>query len=122
MHRIVALLLLPLMGASFLWGQSIQYSEDRKVWLLTSRQSSYALGVAADGALRPLYWGAPLWRMDDLPAPAAPRDISSFDPRQSIENEEVPGGGGPRYYGPALQIPRENGDRGLVLKYASHPI
>ena len=70
MHRFAALFLLPLLAATFLWGQAIQYSEDRKVWLLTTRQSSYALGVAADGALRHLYWGAPLWRMDDLPAPA----------------------------------------------------
>ena len=122
MHRFAALFLLPLLAATFLWGQAIQYSEDRKVWLLTTRQSSYALGVAADGALRHLYWGAPLWRMDDLPAPAARRDISSFDPRQMIENEEFPGWGGPRYYEPALKITRENGDRDLVLKYASHHI
>jgi alpha-galactosidase len=39
-----------------------------------------------------------------------------------IENEEFPGWGGPRYYEPALKITRENGDRDLVLKYASHHI
>jgi alpha-galactosidase len=100
--------------------QSIQYSESKKVWLLTTRQSSYAMGVAADGALRNLYWGAPLWRLDDLNAPPNVRDRSSFDPRQMMENEEYPGWGGPRYYEPALKVSRPDGDRDLVLKYASH--
>ncbi len=102
--------------------QPIQYSESRKVFLLTTRDSSYAFGVAADGAPRHLYWGAPLWRIDDLPAPAPRHDISSFDPRQMLENEEFPGWGGPRYYEPALKITRQDGNRDLVLHYVSHRI
>ena len=109
-------------GASSLAAQAIQYIENRKVWLLSTGQSSYAMGVGADGAVRNLYWGAPLWRADDLEAPAQRRDISSFDPRQMLENEEFPGWGGPRYYEPALKIARENGDRDLVLRYRSHRI
>src|SRR5579859_2328698 len=84
-----ALILLCL--ATSLAAQPIQYSESRKVWLLTTSDSSYAMGVAEDGALRNLYWGAPLWRIDDLNAPARRRDVSSFDPRQMLENEEYPG-------------------------------
>ena len=102
--------------------QSIQYVEARKTWVLTTRDSTYALGVGADGALRHLYWGAPLWRADDLAAPAVRRDVSSFDPRQMLENEEYPGWGGPRYYEPALKVSREDGDRDLVLHYSSHHI
>jgi len=49
----------------------------------------------------------------------SPADISSFDPRQVLENEEFPGWGGPRYYEPALKISRYDGDRDLVLRYAS---
>ena len=119
MHRASALLLLSVFAVS---AQSIQYSEARKTWLLTTRQSSYAMGLGADGALRHLYWGAPLWRMDDLAAPPARRDISSFDPRQMLEAEEFPGWGGARYYEPAVKITRENGVRDLVLRYASHRI
>jgi len=100
--------------------QSIQYVEARKTWLLTTHDSSYAMAVGADGALRNLYWGAPLWRADDLPAAAPRRDVSSFDPRQMLENEEFPGWGGPRYYEPALKITREDGGRDLVLRYVSH--
>ena len=80
------------------------------------------MGVGADGALRHLYWGAPLWRADDLAAPPTRRDISSFDPRQMLEAEEFPGWGGPRYYEPALKITREDGNRDLVLRYVSHRI
>ena len=80
------------------------------------------MGLGADGALRHLYWGAPLWRTDDLAAPPARRDVSSFDPRQMLEAEEFPGWGGPRYYEPALKITRENGNRDLVLRYVSHRI
>jgi alpha-galactosidase len=113
---------LALLLPAALAAQSIQYSESKKIWLLTTTQSSYAMGVAADGALRNLYWGAPLWRIDDLNAPAPVRDRSSFDPRQMMENEEYPGWGGPRYYEPALKISRADGDRDLVLKYASHRV
>ncbi len=118
MHRIAALCLL---GCFSLPGQ-IQYIESRKLWLLSTSKSAYAMGVGADGALRHLYWGAPIWRAEDLAAAPARRDISSFDPRQMLEAEEFPGWGGPRYYEPALKIAREDGNRDLVLRYASHRI
>jgi alpha-galactosidase len=114
--RLSALILLTALAAP----AQIQYSEAKKVWLLTTRSSSYAMGIAADGALRNLYWGAPLWRLDDLNAPSPARDRSSFDPRQMMENEEFPGWGGPRYFEPALKISRPNGVRDLVLKYSAH--
>lgn len=110
------------LAVAALAAQSIQYLEGPKIWLLTTSASSYAMAIGPDGALRHLYWGAPLWRLEDLPAPAALTDISSFDPRQMLENEEFPGWGGPRYYEPALKIAREDGDRDLVLRYASHRI
>ncbi len=118
MLRLTCLLVL----SSAAFAQPIQYIESKKVFLITTRDNSYALGVAADGALRHLYWGAPLWRADDLSGPVARRDLSSFDPRQMLEAEEYPGWGGPRYYEPALKLTREDGDRDLVLHYASHRI
>jgi len=102
--------------------QPIQYIESRKIWLLSAGQNTYAMGLGADGELRHVYWGPPLWRADELPAPPERRDISSFDPRQMLEAEEFPGWGGPRYYEPALKIARANGDRDLVLRYTSHRI
>ncbi len=112
-----ALLVLPRLHA-----QSIQFDAARKIWLLATRDSAYALGVASNGALRHLYWGAPLWRVADVPVPAPQRDLSSFDPRPMFENEEYPGWGGARYYEPALKITAPDGDRDLVLVYQSHRI
>jgi alpha-galactosidase len=118
MRRLPILLLL----ACPLFAQSIRFAEDRQVFLLTTSQNSYALGIAPDRSLRHIYWGAPLWNLADLPALAPARELSSFDPRQMMENEEFPGWGGTRYYEPALKIVREDGDRDLVLQYVSHRI
>src|SRR5579863_10129095 len=117
MHRVSFVSAIFALAAASLHAQAVQFVENRKTWLLTTSQNSYAMAVDADGLLRNLYWGAPLWRADDL-QPAAPlRDISSFDPHQMLENEEFPGWGGPRYYEPSLKITREDGDRDLVLRY-----
>jgi len=105
-----------------LCGQSVQYLSEKKVFLLTTKQSSYAMGVSPNGELQHLYWAGPLWRADDLKAAADKRDISSFDPHEMLEAEEYPGWGGPRYYETALKITRADGDRDLVLHYVSHKI
>ncbi len=105
-----------------LQAQSIQFDAGRKIWLLATRDSAYALGVAANGELRHLYWGAPLWRIADLPVPPPRRDLSSFDPQPMLENEEYAGWGGARYYEPALKITAPDGDRDLVLVYQSHRV
>jgi len=111
-----------LLASVCLSAQSIQYDESRKIWLLTTQQNSYAMGLTDEGALQHLYWGAPLWRAQDIPPAARQRDLSSFDPRQMMENEEFPGWGGARYYEPAVKITRGDGDRDLVLHYVSHQI
>lgn len=95
----------------------IQFDSARKIWLITTPHSSYAMGVGPTGVVRHLYWGGPLWRMEDIPTVREQHDISSFDPRQMLENEEYPGWGGPRYYETALKIARADGDRDLVLHY-----
>jgi alpha-galactosidase len=107
---------------SFAGAQTVQFEADRKIWLLNTRDSSYALGIGANGAVRHLYWGAPLWRIAEPNPPPMRRDLSSFDPRQMLENEEYPGWGGPRYYEPALKIVAPSGNRDLVLAYVSHRI
>ena len=105
-----------------MFGQSVQYLSARKVFLLTTSQSSYAMGISSDGQLQHLYWGGALWRAEDLPEAKPQREISSFDPHQMLEAEEYPGWGGPRYFEPALKITRADGDRDLVLHYLSHKI
>jgi alpha-galactosidase len=117
--RPVALLLL---AAAALSAQSIQFDENRKVWLLNTRVSSYAMGISPEGELQHLYWGGPLWRIADVPAARTRNDISSFDPHEMLENEEFAGWGGKRFYETALKITRADGDRDLVLHYQSQQV
>jgi alpha-galactosidase len=100
--------------------QAVQYDEARKIWLLTTSQCSYAMGLDRSGYLQNLYWGAPLWRIQDIPAVATRRELSSFDPPTMLSTDEYPGWGGARYFEAALKITRDNGDRDLVLAYKSH--
>ena len=103
--------------------QSVKYDAGRRVWLLTTSASSYAMGVSAEGELQHLYWGGPLWRIEDVPAATRKKDLSSFDPHEMLENEEyLRAGVVPRYYEPSLKITRADGDRDLVLHYVSHQI
>jgi alpha-galactosidase len=117
--RRVALFLLVVAAVS---ARSVQYDENRKIWLLSTRVSSYAMGISPDGELQHLYWGGPLWRMADIPVANTKEDISSFDPHEMLENEEYAGWGGKRFYETALKITRADGDRDLVLRYQSHKI
>src|SRR6185312_6075861 len=121
MRRVARLLLLTLAIASVSMAQ-IQFDQARKVWLITSPHSSYAMGVGPSGELQHLYWGGPITRMEDVPAAQEKKDISSFDPQQMLENEECPGWGGPRDYESALEITRADGDRALLLHYVSPPL
>ena len=118
----IACLFSPLILASALEAQSVQYFEKGKIWLLSTERNSYALAVGPHGELQHLYWGPPLQRESDLTPPGEVRDISSVDPFQMLINEEYPGWGGPLYEEPALKITREDGDRDLVLRYVSHRV
>ncbi len=109
------------LGAS-LSGQTIRFANGKNTWLITTKNSSYAMGVAPGGELEHIYWGPPLWREQDIAAAVNREDISSFDPHQVLDNEEYAGWGGPRYTEPALKITRVDGGRDLVLHYESQKI
>lgn len=121
MRRVAQSFILALLIVSTATAQ-IRFDQARKIWLITSSVSSYAMGVGPTGELQHLYWGGPITRIEDVPPAQERRDISSFDPHQMLENEEFPGWGGPRYYEPALKITRADGDRDLVLHYQSHRV
>ena len=85
-------IILGFFAAACLSAQSIQYVEARKLWLLTTQQSSYAIGIDQNGAVQNLYWGEPLWRIDGLPSATPHREYSSFDPGEIMDTEEYPDG------------------------------
>src|SRR3982750_1359160 len=122
MRLTLCLSLLLLAGEFCAYSQAGRYAPERKIWLLSTAHNSYAVGVSPNGQLQNLYWGGPLWRVDDVPAAVQRKDLSSFDPHQMLENEEYPGWGGPRFFEPAVKITRADGNRDLVLHYQSHRI
>ena len=116
-------LFLSLLAVGALRAQTpIDYSPATRVWVLHTDSSAYALGVNQRGELQHLYWGGPLWRAGDIAPAQAGRDADSFDPAQSLINEEFIGWGGTRYLEPSVKIARADGGRDLVLHYASHSI
>ena len=123
MRHILPLVLGTVALAATLPAQSpIEYSPAKKLFLLRTDSSTLALGVNPRGELENLYWGAPLWRSDDIAPATGGRELSSFDPAQSQINEEFLGQGGTRYYEPSVKITRADGLRDLVLHYSSHTI
>jgi alpha-galactosidase len=119
----VALLLLFVSAFSAAPAQnSIEYSQDKKVWLLQAGEQSYAFGVNERGELQSLFWGAHLHGITDVPAAKSLPAGASFDLSTTTTPQEYPGWGAGLYSEPALKATFEDGNRDLVLHYVSHKI
>lgn len=97
----------------------VRYDEARKLWFLSTEHTSYVLGVNELNAVQNLYWGGAIPSEADFP-PAQTAKAYSFENREGISAEEYPAWGGMRYSEPCLKVTMEDGDRDLVLKYASN--
>jgi alpha-galactosidase len=95
-------------------------------WLITMRSSAYAFGLADDGAVRHLHWGAPLGKV----TATALRERHAADPptreRHLIwategADEYVPWGR-MRYDEPTLKADYADGNRSVDLRYAGQRI
>src|ERR1700720_2752173 len=76
----LALLLLP----SLWWNvpvvrAAVQYSPERKVWVLQAGETTYAMGVNERGELQSIYWGPRVTRDADFSAAHSRAEIASFD-------------------------------------------
>ena len=76
------------------------------------------MGVNARGELQSVYWGERLAASDALPAPR----IVSFADEMNDGPQEYNGWGGGTLDEPALKATFPDGNRDLVLHYASHAI
>src|SRR5580700_1714175 len=100
----------------------IRFLPDKKLWLLETDRSSYALGVNEQNSLQAVYWGKRLVRDADLPPAHTSPEHASFDSRETMTNEEYPGWGGLRYNEPCVKVTLADGTRDLVLAYVSQEI
>lgn len=103
-------------------GAPIHYDADRRIFRIDAGKITYAFGVNTDDELQTLYWGTRLAAGDPLPRAVPPAPRSSFDPIGANTPQEYAGWGGPITVTPDLKVHFPDGNRDLVLRYASYRI
>ena len=98
----------------------VRYLPGLKLWVLSTKQTSYVIGVNERNELQNLYWGEKLQSDDDLSPAHAQPEAASFNSSETMTNLEYPGWGGMYYNEPSLKVTLADGDRDLVLKYVSY--
>lgn len=100
---------------------SIEVSENKDVFLLSTNSTSYAFGVDDQGLLRHLYWDRKLTSVADLEMPPL-TEVSTNDPVFEITREEFPVHGGLRYKEHCLKVIFADGTRELVYQYCGYDV
>jgi alpha-galactosidase len=101
---------------------SIHYDAQTQVFRIDGAAISYIFGVNEKGQLQSLYWGKRLDENDPFPSPSSLPGHTSFDPSINATPQEFVAWGGALYSVPDLKITFPDGNRDLVLRYASHTI
>lgn len=98
------------------------YVNDEKIFLLNTRNFSYAFKIDAAGNTAHLYSGAAIDSIGDLPTldELTKKHNISFYPDDDMQ--EYRGFGGYSYSEPAIKARMSDGTRNLFLKYHSHTI
>lgn len=86
-------------------------------WVLESKNTAYAFGVANDGALAHTYWGPRLKSPGDYPEPLPPTAWASFNAPGQLATAEYPGYAGSNYVEPCLKTTFADGVRDVVLQF-----
>lgn len=100
----------------------IRFDPQTKVFRIDAASQTYAFGINDTNALQPVYWGQRLGATDPLAAPHARESVASFDSSSTTTPNEYAGWGGGLFVEPALKVSFPDGNRDVVLKYASHSI
>jgi len=100
---------------------SIDFDATTRVFRMDAAKVSYVLGLNEAGELQTLYWGKRLPKSDRFPA-AKQTGASAFEMPVSTTPQEFVGWGGGLFVEPDLKITFPDGNRDLVLKYASHSL
>ena len=98
---------------------SIRDDAAKQQWFLNAGESTYVIGVNDQGMLQSLYWGPKLEPGASLPAARMQPERASFDPPIATTPLEYPAWGAGLFTEPALKVTSPNGDRTLILKFAS---
>jgi alpha-galactosidase len=100
---------------------AVLFDEERSVWALQGKVSTYGFGVDGEGRLQHLYRGAALLRLEDLPEPSPPSPPQAFEPPGGPQvRYEYPAWGGMFYGEPCLKATFSDGVRDVRLFYEGH--
>ena len=89
------------------------------VFRLDGADTTYAFGVNERGELQQIYWGGRLRAADAVAAPHSKPEWASFDTSYNNTPQEYPGWGGGLFQEPSLKVTFADGNRDLILHYAS---
>ncbi len=89
------------------------------VFRLDGAASTYAFGVNERGELQQIYWGGRVSPTDPIPTPKSSPEHASFDNSYNNTPQEYAGWGAGLFQEPALKVTFSDGNRDLVLHYAS---
>jgi alpha-galactosidase len=94
-------------------------AQTTQVFRLDGGNTTYAFGVNDRGDLQPLYWGGRIGPNDAIPTAHSFPELASFDPPNNTTPQEFAGWGGGLYSEPALKVTFADGNRDLILHFAS---
>ena len=120
-HACSVLFLLATVPSSFAQS-SVREDTAKQQWILNAGESTYVIGVNDQGMLQTLYWGPKLEPDTTLPVARMKPERASFDPPIATTPLEYPAWGAGLFTEPALKVTSPNGDRTLILKFASAQI
>src|SRR5579884_4014233 len=116
------LFIMAALASSVFAADPIRFLADKKLFVIDAGPVTLAAGINERGELQHVYWGGRLAGDADLaPAHIAP-EWASFDLSTTTTPQEYPAQGAGLFTEPCLKITLADGNRDLVLHYASHKI
>ncbi|WP_313637117.1 alpha-galactosidase [Paenibacillus sp.] len=100
---------------------SIQVNEEHQLFLLTTKNMCYGIGVDNKGQLLHTHWGEKV-KIEDCIHLLQPYYHSHFDAEVDREREEYSPWGGLSFTDPALKVKFHDGVRDLKLQYKSYSL
>jgi alpha-galactosidase len=100
----------------------ISYIKDKNMWILESKNTSYAIRLDEENNLQNVYWGSKLPYAGDYPVPEIKRRHASFDGREGLAKLEFPAWGGLLYSEPCIKVTFSDYVRNVSLKYEGYDI
>lgn len=100
---------------------SIVVNQNKDVFLLNTRSTSYAFGIDDQGLVRHLYWGKRIDSVEDFEMPVL-TEVSTNDPVFEITKEEFPVYGSLRYKEHCLKATFADETREIVYQYCGYDV